>query len=316
MSHWWSCCGETTPPPPSCNCMGLVITGVANGSCDECTRINATVYNSLWRLAKTEGVNEWTCTIDEFCGACGDTTFTLTYDSDTNIWTATAAGITWQAEGDDCDTLELAYVSSDGTCNGSGIAASIAPYASSRDNPCVCACQVTCAECENNLAAPIVEVTLSGFSDAASCTNCSDIDGTYTLRYAACRRYEVGCCNKTTVADGRGPVWESGNVGTWKCPPTSLRCFGLEIIFKIIRSTFTGTWYAVVEVGWYDCSEGTPSGDCSDNKYSDYFVKTLDLEGTFTDCTQFEFDGFTACPASDGCDNSSATVSVVSLSND
>lgn len=296
--------------------MGLIITGVANDSCDECTRINATVYNSRWRLAKTEGVNEWTCTIDEFCGACGDTTFTLTYDSETRIWSATAAGITWQAEGDHCDTLELAYVSSSGTCDGSGSTASIAPYAFSRDNPCVCACQVVCAQCENNLVAPIVEVTLSGFANAGSCTNCSSIDGTYTLRYAACRTDQVGCCNKQTVANGHGPVWETGNVGTWKCPAGPLKCYGLKILFKLMRSKFTGTWYAVVDVGWYGCTEGTPSGDCRDNTTRDYFVKTLDLEGTFTDCTDFEFDGFTACPASDACDNSNATVTVVSLSND
>lgn len=296
--------------------MGLVITGVANDSCDECTRINATVYNTRWRLAQTPGVNEWTCTIDEFCGACGDTTFTLTYDSETNIWTATAAGITWQAEGEACDTLELAYVSDDGACDGSGSTASIAPFTATQEFPCVCACQVTCAECENNLAAPIVEVTLSGFADAGSCSDCANIDGTYTLRYAECRDYLKGCCDETTIAYGRGPVWQTGNMGTWPCPGGSLRYYGLRVTFMLIRNTTSGVWHAVVRVGPYGATQGTPTGDCPQNTVQDYFIKELAIEGAYTNCQEFAFDGFTACPADDACDNSSATASVVSLSND
>ena len=308
------CCCDVAPP--QCLCMSVIIDGVANGTCAECDAINRDTDHA-WRLAHVSE-NHWSCTVDEFCGVCGDTTIALNYDPDTGIWTATAAGITWQAEGNDCGSLgaglELIFVEDDGVCDGSGSTATIALHTITEAQPCECGCVVTCPQCVNNNAAPLVEVVISGVADSAYCsTGCDEVNGTHTLTYDGCGTNRI-CCNGSTWGFGPGPYWGAA-YATHPCDTTTCNYRAVGITFSILRET-DGEWKVGVSFGPVSSTTCSNPSDCQEGKNLTGFYKLLDYTGTTIDCLEFEFADFTACSAPEGCDVSGATCSVRSLSND
>jgi len=289
------CCGEVIPP--SCNCYSITISGLSNGTCTKCSALN-----KAWLVQLTD-TNTWSCTLSSICGLCGDESLILTYDPDTNTWEASCVGVVWSAEGSECGTLTLAYVSSTGYCNGDASSVSIAPYTGA--NPCSCSCAVTCYACESKVAG-FLEVTIDGLVDDG-CSGCNEANGTYLLEWNACG---TNICNCPT-----GSFVDSSNGGRWTVTSAVDFCNNWPVCgFNDLRVTFnvvwTGTvWYAILQL-----ASATQTGGCSSCTSGTVVWKQL-MSGTSAhrDCTDIDvsFTPADACTAASSCDISGATATVV-----
>jgi len=226
FSHWWVCpgCG-CNAPTPSCGCMRVVISGVADDSCNCDSILDRTWYIPF--LSDSGGTRYWEDTVAPLCGVCGSvTTFHLEYTSGT--YTLTVAGMVFQGTGVACQSIgtsgvTLSHVSSDGTCDGSS--ATVTIYKSAQD-PCGTWCQ-GCAYCVDQVLAPYMEVTLDGFANS-SCTNCASLNGTYLLEYYACTSlaYSPLCSNSG------GIIWRYQDSSTSYCGTyEEYPYYGTQLVF-------------------------------------------------------------------------------------
>jgi hypothetical protein len=218
--------------------------------------------------------------------------------------TMTFAGETWTATDIDCDGT----ITFDDTSNPTGWSATIV---GSDATPCVCACDLGCEYCIDELATTLVEVTISDLDDG-DCENCVDVNGTHTLEWGGCFGTEV-CCANSRIVESPGVYWRVNYASPTLCGNINPGDGGTSVGFFLLRDSGTGTWYAAVKVTAWQTE--SPGSGCTYDDVGATFYLELAHTGTEIDCQSFSYSGFTACNPSDDeyCDASSATASVVSL---